>query len=88
MSKLLLVAVLALSVLGCDNGSGDPTVAGDASADSLPPVRLDVGADSLPATKSDALPAADSLVKTERSVSARARRREAEAMARARLVRI
>ena len=48
MSKLLLVAALVLSVLACD-ATNEPTGAGDASADSLPPIK----ADSLPTIKAD-----------------------------------
>jgi hypothetical protein len=47
MTKLLLVAVLVFTALGCD-GSGDPSLSGDASADSLPPIKADVGTDFKP----------------------------------------
>jgi hypothetical protein len=52
MSKLLLLAVLVFTALACDSGD-EPTVAGDASPDSLPFVRPDGGADSLPGTRLD-----------------------------------
>jgi hypothetical protein len=55
MSKLLLVAALVLSVLACD-ATNEPTAAGDASVDSLPPIKVDGGADSKPGVGTDTKP--------------------------------